>query len=73
MTYIACVNPCAVRDAQYAKVRDPDPINNNEWRDAHMPLFINIYDMDMMTEQQAIQRAAEEAGTVPDNIIIYQV
>ena len=38
-----------------------------------MPLFINIYDVDMMTEQQAIQRAAEEAGTVPDNIIIYQV
>lgn len=64
--YAAIIKSYAVRDAQFAKKSDADPLDDTAWEDFHgaqiyLGIFTGSYD-------EVLNEAAAFAGTAPENI-----
>lgn len=65
--YAACIKASCIRDAQYSKRWDADPLNDNEWRDAEdCSLFIGIIEAEtpVRAKQLAAIRAEVDAEVI---------
>ena len=70
-TYIAVLRTEAVRDVQFCLNAERDPMDDDSWQD--MPdaeVYLNPFQGEY---EDVLKRAADYAGTVPENIRLIQL
>lgn len=68
--YAACIRGSSVRDAQYEKAANSNPLDDDVWVDAEdMPLFLKI--IEAATPPRAVQIAAAYAGVEKEVIELF--
>lgn len=67
MRFIALIKSSAVRDVQFARTVDPDPLDDSAWGDLpEAEVFLKIINAD--TPEAAAEEAAEYGMTAEENI-----